>query len=219
LDRSQPFCLRGWDQSRLPLALPLSKTPLRTGQATWSRPLLYEAQDQAQGPGHMPPQPHTKKEPCAVAEERYSDAHLFAAGIQPGALCGTEILIASQATVTELKKTACVASPVRPTAVPTSVKLVYYPYNQHPRYKAYSAPILRYAREVWTATWITEDPCTLRMSDIAHVWRAVTKATRDRTYKAREPITIQSLFDALLFFLGGSHLANHNHPYGRRQQI
>ncbi len=106
-----------------------------------------------------------------------------------------EILITSKATIMELEKTTCIASPMRPIAVATPVKLLCYPF-----YKAYTAPILRYAREVWTATWNTEDACCLKMASIAQVWGAVGRTTRDPKFKEMSPIKIQSLVEALAFF-------------------
>ncbi len=63
---------------------------------------------------------------------------IFVAGAQLAALYGSEITQLPTETTKELERTAAMASPVRPMAVPASVKLLWYPYAQHPLVKARS---------------------------------------------------------------------------------
>jgi ribonuclease HI len=88
---------------------------------------------------------------------------LFFAGVQPAVLFGIEFYQPHPKHITALTTAAAATLSSRPIGVPKHVCLLTVSASSHPRFKCISAPILRFAREVWVSTRMPED---LRPGDI-----------------------------------------------------
>jgi hypothetical protein len=86
---------------------------------------------------------------------------LFSAGIIPSALYGAEHFTIPPKDVAMLQRQAVKCSNIRPFGVPTTLGLLGLTTENDPSYRARSAPILRWAREIWLAT----DPARRRPRD------------------------------------------------------
>jgi hypothetical protein len=87
---------------------------------------------------------------------------IFSSGILPAALYGAEHQAIPLEHVQKLRHAAIRAWGTRPWGVPTDLAMVLYPVEQDPWYIAISAPLVRWAREVWMAT----DPAGPTDSDV-----------------------------------------------------
>ena len=77
---------------------------------------------------------------------------LFSAGIIPSALYGAEHFAVPAKDIAMLQKQAVRCSNVRPFGVPTTLGLLAIHTDNDPSFRARSAPLLRWAREIWLAT-------------------------------------------------------------------
>ena len=130
---------------------------------------------------------------------------LFFAGVQPGVLFGIEFYQPHPKQITALTTAAAATLASRPIGVPKHMCLLTVSASSHPLYKCISAPILRYAREVWLSTRWPADLMpkdVLKPQELVGMWWAAKHMAPPFTKEVQGPIRALA---AALCHIGWQH--------------
>ena len=88
---------------------------------------------------------------------KHGASRIYVSGVLPCALYGAEHISVPQRHISTLQHQAVLASSVKPFGVPTAIAIMAQPTTNDPGFIARSAPILRWAREMWMITGNSQD--------------------------------------------------------------
>ncbi len=80
---------------------------------------------------------------------RNGSSRLYIGGVMPATLYGVEHFQPAFVDVLKMRKQAAACGPIRPMGVPAAIRLMAYDATHDPLFTVISAPLVRWAREIW----------------------------------------------------------------------